>query len=232
MRARQVFEYALVEINKRKAPSLILEDYNYFINKAINQYVNRMYNAYEINQQKTDDIRVLKSSAVLVPNISEEYSSSSLLNNSYEVNLPDDYLHILNCIVEYDVIQTNKCYVAGSKYQQGAKRVTSDMLPQILHNHYLRPSYKNPYYYINNVTISNEYPTTDSSQPIIANINTAVPFDEADIHAVEDLVYYQENVPSTVRHYYKALMPITTVTSLGIFLPDGETKQIYFSTAH
>ncbi len=30
MTARQVFEYALVELNKVQAPSLLLEDYNYF----------------------------------------------------------------------------------------------------------------------------------------------------------------------------------------------------------
>ena len=72
MKAKQVFEYALVELNKREAPSLLLEDYNYFINKAINQYINKMYNLYDINQQKSDDLRVLKGSAILTPSISSE----------------------------------------------------------------------------------------------------------------------------------------------------------------
>ena len=31
MTAKQLFEYALIELNKREAPSLLLEDYNYFI---------------------------------------------------------------------------------------------------------------------------------------------------------------------------------------------------------
>ena len=44
MTSKQIFEYALVELNKREAPSLLLEDYNYFINKAVNQYINRVYN--------------------------------------------------------------------------------------------------------------------------------------------------------------------------------------------
>ena len=35
MTSKQVFEYALVELNKREAPSLLLEDYNYFINKVV-----------------------------------------------------------------------------------------------------------------------------------------------------------------------------------------------------
>ena len=72
MRAKQIFQHALVELNKREAPSLLLEDYNYFINKAISQYVNKMYNLYEINQQKTDDLRVLKSSAILSPSLSTD----------------------------------------------------------------------------------------------------------------------------------------------------------------
>ena len=49
MTARQLFDYALIELNKVQAPSLLLEDYNYFINKAVNQYINKRYNIYDIN---------------------------------------------------------------------------------------------------------------------------------------------------------------------------------------
>lgn len=116
MTAKEIFEYALVELNKREAPSLLLEDYNYFINKAVNQYINRMYNAYEVNQQKTDDLRVLKSSAILEPEVISlsEYGGSSLFDKTYEVNLPDDYLHILNCVVEYKLLKSYKCYNVDS----------------------------------------------------------------------------------------------------------------------
>lgn len=51
MTARQLFEYALIELNKVQAPSLLLEDYNYFINKAVNQYINKVYNLYEITNK-------------------------------------------------------------------------------------------------------------------------------------------------------------------------------------
>lgn len=113
MTAKQVFEYTLVELNKKDAPSLLLEDYNYFINKSINQYINRMYNAYEMNQQKTDDLRVLKSTAVLKPSLNDDYTGSNLFGNVYEVNLPDDYLHILGCTVEYKLKKNYKCYNVG-----------------------------------------------------------------------------------------------------------------------
>ena len=36
------------------------------------------------------------------------------------------------------------------------------MYGQIINNYFLRPTYKTPYYYINNVNISNSFPTTDS----------------------------------------------------------------------
>lgn len=115
MTARQLWEYALIEQNKVNAPSLLLEDYNYFINKAINQYINKVYNLYEINQQKTDDLRVLKATAVLSPALNNDYTDSALFSKVYEVELPDDYLHILNCLVEYNVVENFKCYNAGYK---------------------------------------------------------------------------------------------------------------------
>jgi hypothetical protein len=166
MTSRQIFDYALVELNKREAPSLLLEDYNYFINKAINQYINKMYNAYDVNQQKSDDLRVLKSTAILTPTLNNDYGTSALFNKVYEVDLPDDYLHILNCVVEYLLESNYKCYNQGSYWQQGAKRLTGDMFSQIINNYYLRPTYKNPYFYINNVNTQNLYPTSDTQQSV------------------------------------------------------------------
>ena len=171
--ARELFEYALIELNKVQAPSLLLEDYNYFINKAIRQFINKVYNMYDVNQQKSDDIRVLKSTAILTPVIQSEYSkqseNSTLLHKSYELYLPDDYLHILNCLVEYDVNRTFKCYNAGDKMQFGAKRLTADAFSQIINNYYMRPSYKNPYYYINNINLNNTFLTTDNQIEVLAN---------------------------------------------------------------
>ena len=182
-----MFEYALIELNKVQAPSLLLEDYNYFINKAVNQYVNKVYNMYDVNQQKSDDVRVLKSTAVLVPELQTSYDAlngsdtveipeplpakhkSPLFKTTYEVDLPDDYLHILNCVVEYEVDKNYKCYDKGDRIHFGATRLTSDMFAQIINNYYMRPSYKQPYFYINNVTTRNDYKTTDNQDPIEFN---------------------------------------------------------------
>ena len=168
MTARQLFEYSLIELNKVQAPSLLLEDYNYFINKAINQYINKVYNVYDINQQKSDDLRVLKATAVLAPTVNDDYEGAALFNATYEVDLPDDYLHILNCVVEYTTSKPFKCYDANSKIHFGAKRLTADMFSQIINNYYMRPSYKNPYFYINNVSDSITYPISNDAKLIVS----------------------------------------------------------------
>ncbi len=221
MTAKQVFEYALVELNKKDAPSLLLEDYNYFINKAANQYINKMYNAYDVNQQKTDDLRVLKSSAVLIPSQSSNWSASNLLNNTYEVDLPDDYLHILNCVVEYTVLKNYKCYNAGTPWQQGAKRITADMWSQLIHNYYLRPSYKNPYFYINNITTDSIFPTADNQVSIatkttivLDEIGDIVPNDTITINGVTYTFKTTPTLPFGVKCSYGAVTEYSSLTYL------------------
>ena len=155
MTARELYEYALIECNKLEAPSLLLEDYNYFINKAVQQYINLIYNRYDMNQQSTDDLRVLKTSTIvdLRPTQQNEtglFTSTDLFGKSYIGELPKDYLHMLNCIVEYNPQKNFKCYEVGDPVQFAARRLTSDMFSGILNNAYMRPMYKRPYYYINN----------------------------------------------------------------------------------
>lgn len=157
MTVRDIYEYALVELNKLNAPSLLLEDYNYFINKAIQQYINLVYAKSEIDQQSTDDIRVLKTSTILEPKLfssslasdKTKLLSNGLFKTSYYADLPTDYMHLLNCIVEYTIQQSNfKCYNKGDTVHFPVRRLTSDMYTQILNNAYMRPMYKRPYYYL------------------------------------------------------------------------------------
>ena len=161
MTARQVYEGVLVEMNKVQAPSMLLEDFNYFINKAINQYINKKYNVYDVNQQATDDLRVLKATEVLKVTKTNKYgpantdgdviSRNSIFGATYEAYLPEDYLHMLNCICNYKVKKQFKCYDPNTYVQFGATRLTADLWGQILNNFYMKPSYKKPYYYLHNV---------------------------------------------------------------------------------
>ena len=177
MTARELYEYALIELNKLEAPSLLLEDYNYFINKAVQQYINLIYAKLEIDQQSTDDIRVLKTSAVLTPNkLTENPSYNNLaggmFKSSYYVDLPEDYMHLLNCIVEYKVGVSNfKCYNKGDTVYFAARRLTPDMYTQVLNNAYMRPMYKRPYYYLNNINTAGKIVTNPSMDTTILDAN-------------------------------------------------------------
>ena len=171
MTARQVWEGMLTELSKVNAPSMLLEDFNYFINKAINQYINKRYNIYDINQQTTDDLRVLKATAILDVNESKKVNTaigqlsdlgaglSKLFAGTYETTLPSDYLHILNCICIYRVNGTYKCYDDGNYVQFPAKRLTADSWSVIVNDYYNRPLPERPYFYIHNININNTVPT-------------------------------------------------------------------------
>ena len=170
MTVRQIWEGMLTELSKVNAPSMLLQDFNYFLNKAVYQYINKRYNIYDINQQTTDDLRVLKSNTVLVPTPVEKILSGveasdwnvgnvNLLGATYEFYLPLDYLHMLNCICIYEVIERYKCYNEGDYVQFPAKRLTADSWSVIINDYYNRPLPQRPYYYIHNVNTSEDLPT-------------------------------------------------------------------------
>ena len=131
MTARQLYEGVLIELNKENAPNILLEDFNYFANKAINNYVNKRYNIYDVNQQTTDDLRVLKATSLLKPTKVTDYAGMTMAGDgtmaTYEVTMPSDYLHILNCICIYKVNKTYKCYNKGDTWRSPATRLTADM---------------------------------------------------------------------------------------------------------
>lgn len=201
MTARQVFEATLIELSKIQAPSLKLYEFNYLFNKAINQYINKVYNVYDINQQTTDDLRVLKATTFLTPHKVELASKASgaakdsaiqntkavtgnqdspeggytgqassylskahrsiqsLHGATYEVYMPIDYLHMLNCVCIYYVAKQKDCWDAGSYIEIPATRLTADSWSQIITDIYNRPSPMRPYYYIHNLNQQQVLPT-------------------------------------------------------------------------
>lgn len=166
MTARQIWEGMLTELDNVNAPSMLLQDFNYYLNKAINQYINKRYNIYDINQQTTDDLRVLKATSFLsvskvkYSEVSEFASgNASLFGATYETILPSDYLHLLNCICVYKVKKNYKCYKTNDYVQFAAKRLTADSWSIIMNDYFNRPLPQRPYYYIHNVNINNTVPT-------------------------------------------------------------------------
>lgn len=171
MSARELYEGVLIELNKDNATNILLEDFNYFANKAINNFTNKRYNIYDISQQTTDDLRVLKATAMLKPTKVTDYTGLSLANGAnYEIVMPSDYLHLLNCICIYKVKKTFKCYNAGDTWRAPAKRLTADMFSQVMDNFWNKPTYKKPYYYIHNVNSEKDSITTNEG---VVTVNRA-----------------------------------------------------------
>ena len=187
MTSRQLYEGVLIELNKENAPNILLEDFNYFANKAINQYINKRYNIYDVNQQTTDDLRVLKATTVLTPQKSNDYEGLTTYNGNmatYYVNMPSDYLHLLNCICIYRLQKTYKCYNVGDSWRAPATRLTADMYSQVLDNFWNKPTYKKPYYYIHNVNSYTDVPTNPYGEYTTNTPTQGAPIQGAPIYNV------------------------------------------------
>lgn len=159
MTLRNVYEFALVECNKLKAPSILLEDFIYLFNKAIQQYVNSVYNRAEYNQQSSDDIGFLQTTATIT--VGEVTPKQEFNDTIWELELPKDYVHLLNCMAEF-VGSDSKSRCENSSLKtitSPCQRLTADMYPGIINNYYMRPSHKKPYYYIINHNTESQTPT-------------------------------------------------------------------------
>lgn len=134
MTVRELYEAALIEVDKTTAPNFLLSDFNYYCYKAIQQYVNKRYNLCELNQQLSDDLRALK--------ITKEIPKQDL----GDFELPENYLHCLNCICKFEFSESYNCNKLGSGFNVAARRLTSDIYSQAITNYYFKPSVKCPYY--------------------------------------------------------------------------------------
>lgn len=157
MTLRQSYEYALSEANKLKAPSILLEDFIYFFNKAIQQYANMVYNRAEYNQQSSDDIGVLQTIAEI------ECKSEPMVkfeDTIWKLELPKDYVHILNCLAEFKGTDSKShCGKAVKTIVSPCQRLTADLYSGIKNNYYMKPSHTKPYYQIINRNTKEETPT-------------------------------------------------------------------------
>lgn len=153
MTSRQLYEALLIELNKKGTTAVLLSEFNHYANKAYYQIINKEYNQYEITQQQTDSLRVIKATAAL--------NVTDLIDDAYhEVEFPDDYLHLLKCVCIYKLAKpTRSCETEDQTVQYVAKRLTADSWGLVMENYYHKPTTKRPYYYLNNVNKSIIIPT-------------------------------------------------------------------------
>ena len=154
----QLYTSALIEQNKIEAPTILIEEFNYLINKAIIQYINLTYARFDLNQQASDDLRWLQRSVELDVKKNDGKVIHPMEEANYVCQLPKDYFHILNCTVHFakkcdDPSPAPKCDPKDDDGKGGifslCRRLTANQFPAIIQNAYLKPTYKRPYFYIN-----------------------------------------------------------------------------------
>ena len=142
--AREVYIDVLTELVKEEAPTFYLEDFNYYFNKAINEYLKVRYELFEATQQLTDDLRFWK----------EEHHTTDL-------EIPIDiigvvngkpYRHLTSCVfdvtLERPVANCEQEVMTPRTYK--AARMSSSIKAGLHNNVYLEPTFYRPYFDIIN----------------------------------------------------------------------------------
>jgi len=146
--AREAYIDILTELVKEEAPTLYLEDFLYYFNKGISEYLKLRYEKFEMTQQLTDDLRPWKKRHVV--------NSLIVPVDSIGTN-EESYRHLLNCIVKVILIRPNvRCDQKAGKenYKEyKATRMSSTIKASILNNDYLKPEFYRPYFDIIDNTI-------------------------------------------------------------------------------
>jgi hypothetical protein len=123
--ARQAYIDILTELVKEEAPTLYLEDYLYYFNKAISEYMKTRYEVFETNQQ-LDDMRSWKKSFQAS---SLETPISSIYKSIPAAVKIDEYRHLLSCIIDVAISRPiTKCdQRPGTTTSYKVTRMSSEM---------------------------------------------------------------------------------------------------------
>lgn len=140
--ARQVYIEILTELVREEAPTLYLEDFLYYFNKGISEYMKRRYELTEATQQLTDDLRTWK----------KIHRDTRLIIPIEEVGMNEgfEYRHLLNCIIYADIqFPDIDCgQLPGQIKGYKAVRMSSAVKAGIVDNLFLEPKYYRPYFEI------------------------------------------------------------------------------------
>lgn len=190
MTEKEAYKGLLMELRKAKAPHIHIEEFNYFMNRAIQDFVNNEYKIFETTQQTSDALSTITSSGDFIfNNTTKKYTFSglSVVNNTpqgfitgnkynsdfLQVNLPGDYFHLLNCVSYVKTKFNYKCYAAGYTHSIGSKKLNADSAADNIDNAWLKPSFNNTFY--KQIDHSNVLTRISSATPPPATNNVVIP---------------------------------------------------------
>lgn len=151
MTIRDCYNACLIELNKVQAPSLLLNDFVYLLNKNIQEYFNKKYTSFEKIQQNTDDLRHLINQVTIDSGKGLKKNDDVIYGVSWDCPLPADYVHILGCRAVFESNVKARCKNACKIHIVGLNKLDTNQAPQVGTNWYMRPSYNRPYYQIINI---------------------------------------------------------------------------------
>ena len=148
--AREAYIDILTELVKEEAPTLYMEDYLYYFNKAISEYMKTRYELFETNQQLADDMRAWKKTfqpTSLETPIDSIFKTVTVNGENKKVDL---YRHLLSCVIEVTIDRPiTKCdQRPKTTVSYKVTRMSSEIKAGLLGNKYLEAKFYRPYFEI------------------------------------------------------------------------------------
>jgi hypothetical protein len=135
MKALDAFIGVQHELDKFASPSFEVEQFNYFINSYLNDYIVENYARYPLLQKDVDDIRSIVK------------TSTPLALIAGKVALPEDYRHMLKVHVhgKFTVAVGMNALNSETDFKNVERRLSNEQGYRE-DNYYLTASHKSPYY--------------------------------------------------------------------------------------
>lgn len=151
MRALDVHRYVLKELDKHESPTFSVDDFNWFWNESVDQYLSKNYGQGDIFQKDLDDISI-----VVRDNVTLVQDTDKTLFNK-----PDDYRHLLYLNVTAKALEDYRRWKKDDQQDFVIRRQRSSRRGYQEDNAYERPGEDYPQYRVSNeqlkVLIGNKF---------------------------------------------------------------------------
>lgn len=225
--ARQAYINVLTELVKEEAPTLYLEDFLYYINKAISEYMKSRYEMFELNQQLADDMRVWKKTFIST-------SLTTPVNNIFQSKVVAGktlifahYRHLLSCVIEVYISRPiTKCdQRAGTEELYKVTRMSPEIKAGLLGNKYLEATFYRPYYEImdNNIIVS--IGKVEASRVAVKSVRIEYLCQPEKVILTEDEIEADEDTSQVLEFPYEVGEEITKV-ALKLILERGSNPRL------
>ena len=186
MTAKELFEGYLIETVKEESPQYHLREFNFKLNRVINEFVRNIVVSFEQNQMSLDYLKALKRT--------QEFTTFLPgLKGGVKYTLPSDYRHLTNCIVFWNITAPiiDECYEVGNVINFKSNRLDSDTQAAITRDHWLRPRYFRPFHQMsdNEVEIlSGIHPGVEMAKVVMDYIKTPEKITLTNTQAFQDTI--------------------------------------------